>query len=218
MEGKPIRRRDFWTPEHRRSLYLGILLFLLALAIQIGAGRYSARSATGAPFVGDLFLDNLPVVDLDITIVEGAIAFWTIILALLVLRPQKALFGIRAIALFIVFRAFFISLTHIGIYPERAVIGGSWEPIAGLYGLFTFQGNFFFSGHTGLPILMALIFWRDAFWRKFFLFAAILFAASVLLAHVHYSIDVFAAPFITYGIYRIARRLFPKDYELTLAR
>lgn len=190
---------------------------MLALAVQIGAGRYSAQNSTGAPFVGDLFLDNLPVVNLDIIIVEGVIAFWAITWTLLVLRPRNLLFGIKAIALFTVFRAFFISLTHIGIYPERAIIGDGWGPVAGLYGLFTFQGNFFFSGHTGLPILLSLIFRRDVFWKRFFLAVAFLFGASVLLAHVHYSIDVFAAPFITYGIFRIGMRLFPKDYELTLS-
>jgi hypothetical protein len=36
----------------------------------------------------------------------------------------------------------------------------------------------------------------------------------VLLAHVHYSIDVFAAPFIVYGMYVITAKLFPRDYAL----
>ncbi|MEK9180440.1 MAG: phosphatase PAP2-related protein [Patescibacteria group bacterium] len=204
----------FWTPERKHSLYMGLLLLILAFIVQISAGRYSARSAASAPFVGDLFLDNLPVISLDILIVEASLAFWAIILSLLVMRPRYLLFGLKVIALFIIFRAFFISLTHIGIYPERAVIGDGWGPAEGLYGLFTFQGNFFFSGHTGLPVLMFLIFTKDVFWRKFFFAAAFVFGASVLLAHVHYSIDVFAAPFITYGIFRIAARLFPRDYEL----
>ena len=59
---------------------------------------------------------------------------------------------------------------------------------------------------------MALIFWDDDFWRPFFIVMAVVFGASVLLAHVHYSIDVFAAPFIVYGVYKIAERFFPKDF------
>jgi hypothetical protein len=37
----------------------------------------------------------------------------------------------------------------------------------------------------------------------------------VLFAHVHYSIDVFASPFMTYGIFTIAKTLFPQDYKTT---
>ncbi len=61
---------------------------------------------------------------------------------------------------------------------------------------------------------MALIFWNDKFWRRIFLVLSFVFAASVLLSHVHYSIDVFAAPFITYGIFKIAAKFFPRDYSL----
>lgn len=203
----------FWNKERKGSLYLGILLLVLSLVVQIGAGRYSARSAASANFAGDLFLDNLPVVNLDFVIVEGALLFWIVAMVLLVLRPRYLLFGLKAIALFVIFRAFFISLTHIGIYPEQIVFDDG-DISFGLYKLFTFQGNFFFSGHTGLPFLMALVFWQVKVVRRVFLATALFFAASVLFAHVHYSIDVFAAPFITYGIFKITAKLFPQDYGL----
>jgi hypothetical protein len=40
-----------------------------------------------------------------------------------------------------------------------------------------------------------------------------MFGVIVLLSHLHYSIDVFAAFFITYSIYHIALKLFDRDYE-----
>lgn len=206
-------RGGFWKEERKRSLYLGILLILLSLAVQIGAGRYSARAASSANFVGDLFLDNLPAINLNYIIVQGALLFWIFACSLLAFRARHLLFGMKALALFIIFRAFFISLTHIGIYPEQIIIGGNNIPF-GLYKLVTFQGNFFFSGHTGFPFLMALIFWKEKFWKRFFLLMSFFFGTSVLLAHVHYSIDVFAAPFITYGIFVIAAKIFPGDYRL----
>jgi membrane-associated phospholipid phosphatase len=84
----------------------------------------------------------------------------------------------------------------------------------GLYHLVTFQGNFFYSGHTAFPFLLALIFWDNKYLRYLFLILTVFFGVSVLLAHVHYSIDVFAAPFIVYGMYVITAKLFPRDYAL----
>jgi hypothetical protein len=205
----------FWTPERKRSLYLGLLLVVLALVIQINAGEHSARYAMSAPAAGDLFLDNLPIWHIGFVIVIIAILFWVFSCLLLVVHPSRLLFAIKAIALFIIFRAFFMNLTHLGLYPGAAMPGDQnvgW----GFYRHLTFEGNFFFSGHTGFPFLLALIFWDNNFWRRFFVLATFFFAAAVLLAHVHYSIDVFAAPFIVYGIFAITAKYFPKDHALLL--
>jgi hypothetical protein len=205
--------KDFWGPERLRSFYLGLLFLILALLIQAGAGRYSSRSALNANFAGDLILDNLPTVDLEFLIIQGALILWFGTSILLALRPRYLLFGMKAVALFIIIRAISINLTHIGIYPHQAPFDAT-DLGTRFYSLFSFQGNFFFSGHTGLPFLMALVFWDNPWLRRFFLGVSAVFAASVLLAHAHYSIDVFAAPFIAYGIYKISERIFPKDYAI----
>lgn len=202
----------FWSERNKRSLYLGLALVLLSLFIQIRAGHYSARTAAGANFVHDIFLDNLPVVNLDFMIVTAALVLWIFSVALLAVRPRALLFGLKAIALYTVFRAFFLSLTHVGIYPHQIDFDDSFG--YNFYKLITFQGNYFFSGHTGFPFLMMLIFWDEKLLRYFFLVATFVFGASVLLAHVHYSIDVFAAPFIVYGIYRITQIFFKEDYRI----
>ena len=203
----------FWNPRNKRSLYLGIILFILALIIQISAGRYSSKQAAQAPSANDLFLDNVPVVHLDLLIVGGGILTWAILAFLFAKHHRHLLFGLKAVSLFIIVRAFFINLTHLGLYPTTL-----FEPPAGalgsIYNLFTFQGNFFFSGHTGFPFLLALIFWHEKHIRRFFLSLSVLFGAAVLLAHVHYSIDIFAAPFITYGVFACARKIFYADYHV----
>ncbi|OGZ53379.1 MAG: hypothetical protein A3B25_02045 [Candidatus Ryanbacteria bacterium RIFCSPLOWO2_01_FULL_48_26] len=207
------RHKDFWNSQHRSSLYLGVFLLALSFTVQVGAGHYSVKKAALSGFTGDIFLDNLPTFDLDFVVVQGAIYFWLFSMMLLVARPRYLLFALKAIALFIICRAFFISLTHMGIYPDRAVFDGNGL-LNHVYSRLISGGEFFFSGHTGAPFLLALIFWSDELWRRFFLVATVLFGASVLLAHVHYSIDVFAAPFIAYGIFRIAVEIFRSDYLL----
>jgi hypothetical protein len=205
--------KGFWTPARRQSMYVGILLLVLSIIVQITLGRFSSRVAIDAASVRDIFLDNLPLVNMGAVIVGGAIALWVCAALLLVIHPRYLIFSVKAISLYIISRAFFFSLTHIGPYPLR------YSPSAhnsgyGLYHLITFQGNFFYSGHTAFPFLLALIFWKSKYLRYLFLFLTVFFGAAVLLAHVHYSIDVFAAPFIVYGMYIMTTKLFPQDYAL----
>jgi hypothetical protein len=205
--------KGFWTPARKRSMWFGIFLLALSIAIQILLGRFSSRVALDAPSVRDIFLDNLPLVNLSPVIVGGAITLWVSALVLLIVNPRYLIFSIKAIALYIISRAFFFSLTHIGPYPLRyspSMHNDGYD----LYHLVTFQGNFFYSGHTAFPFLLALIFWDNKYLRYIFLALTVFFGASVLLAHVHYSIDVFAAPFIVYGMYVITAKLFPRDYAL----
>lgn len=171
---------------------------------------YSARPTS--VYVGDLLLDNLPVINLNFIIVEGALISIVVGVVFLFLNPRYILFTLKALALFIAIRALFVSLTHMGIYPGNVDPGlGFFD---GIYTYFNLQTGFFFSGHTGMPFLIALIFWKKRLVRNLFLSISFIFAVSVLLTHNHYSIDVLAAPFMAYGIYEIARRFFPRDYEL----
>ena len=66
-----------------------------------------------------------------------------------------------------------------------------------------------------MPLLGALAFWGvDTRLKWFYLLCSVFFAAIVLLGHIHYTIDVFSAFFITYGIYHIALWLFPRERAL----
>jgi membrane-associated phospholipid phosphatase len=72
--------------------------------------------------------------------------------------------------------------------------------------------DLFFSGHTGAPFLLALIFWRIPPLRYLFLAWSLFFAVIVLLGHLHYTIDVLSAFFITYTIFHMSEFFF-KTYQ-----
>lgn len=202
--------KSFFTKERRHSLYVAFLILGLSLIFQYYAGAYSNHVAT--QYVGDLLLDHLPVVNLNFIIVEGAL--WAIFLsALLVLaKPRYIIFTLKSLAVFLAIRAVFVAVTHLGIYPGGVVPGpGFFDQLYVALGL---QTGYFFSGHTGLPILLALIFWNEKLWRFIYLALSAIFGISVLLAHVHYSIDVLAAPFMTYSIYKLSEFLFKDDRAL----
>jgi membrane-associated phospholipid phosphatase len=65
---------------------------------------------------------------------------------------------------------------------------------------------------------LALIFWENKILRIVFLSFSIMFAIIVLLGHLHYSIDVLSAFFITFSIFHICKFLFKKDWQLFLKK
>ncbi|MGC9602933.1 MAG: phosphatase PAP2-related protein [Minisyncoccia bacterium] len=195
---------------NRKFLFLaggGFLFLVLSIIISFFAIIYATDRASGP--VTDIILSNLPVFDVDMIFVYGPVLFWILVAGYLVFEPKKIPFTLKSIALFIVIRSIFISLTHIGPFPVHDQITTS-----GLLGVFTSGNDLFFSGHTGLPFLMALVFWDNKYLRWFFIAASIFFGAIVLMAHLHYSIDVFAAFFITYAISHIAEVFFKKDRKI----
>jgi len=113
--------------------------------------------------------------------------------------------AISQFSLLVMIRSFFVSLTHLKA-PVGAIIA---TEAPRLYALLDFQNALFFSGHTAIPFLGFLLFKKEKI-GKFFLIATIVMALVVLFMHVHYSIDVFAALFITYGTYKVGEWLFKK--------
>jgi hypothetical protein len=210
---KYFNYKGFWTREHVRSLVNALILLALATVFQFYASAYVERTP-GNPAV-DLFLGILPVVNLNFLIVEGALAAIALSVILVLAKPQYLLFTLKAGAIFIATRAMFIAVTHIGIYP------GQINPDVGFFDrIYTglgLEAGFFFSGHTGLPLLMALILWNKKFWRYAYIILSVVFGIAVLFAHIHYTMDVLAAPYMTYGIFKMSQYFFPEDYKMTEA-
>ncbi|MFH1246191.1 MAG: phosphatase PAP2-related protein [Candidatus Liptonbacteria bacterium] len=186
------------------SLLVSLVILFVALVINYYAGTYATEVASNP--VTDIILSNTPVLDVDGIFVYGAIVLWVGIIIVLMSDIKLAPFTIKSTALFVFVRAIFITLTHIAPFPESINLVSNF-----ILNKLTFGADLFFSGHTGLPFLMALIYWEHRTARAVFLGASIIFGVSAVLGHLHYSIDVLAAYFITYTIFHIAERLFSDD-------
>lgn len=200
-------REHFTNKSFLASLFVAIALFTCSLFVNFYAGNYASESASN--YVTDIILSNTEVYDLDEIFIYGTYIFWAFFALLCLLSPQKIPFSLKSIALFVIIRSIFISLTHIAPFPTQITV----DPTS-FMSEFTFGGDLFFSGHTGLPYLLALIYWENKYLRVFFMLTSIMFGITVLLAHLHYSIDVLSAFFITYTIYHIALRIFKEDRDL----
>ena len=204
-----LRHRYFWDQKiFRRSFIFGVFLLAVSLLFNHVTSIYVDHRA--GPYVQDLLLDNLPVVNINWIINEGVLIYAAFMIFFIIIKPERITFVLKSLAIFIFIRAFFTTLTHLGPAPSQTYL----DPDDLLIKLNAGR-DMFFSGHTGLPFLMALIFWNEnKLVRDVSLAASVIFGSSVLLGHLHYSIDVFAAFFISYTIYHIAQKFFAKDFIL----
>ena len=204
-------RHYFGDKKFLLTAILGIFFFLTSLTINNFAAAYADHHAGN--YVTDILLDNIPVFNVNF-IVNEALCLFIYTMAFFVLtKPQRLPFVLKSLALFILIRSIFITLTHLGVPPSHSYLNpDDWlSSIAG-------GQDMFFSGHTGMPFLLALIFWDDKLVRWTALSGSIIFGSAMILGHLHYSIDVFSAFFITYTIFEIAKKIFPKDYKLLIAK
>lgn len=185
-----------------------IARFLKAFSIALAAvivNYYAVRYATAhaGPALDDIFFDILPFV--DVSHIHGVLAMYVSygMLLFALLRTRAVVFFLSTVATLVFVRSFFVILTHLGI-PADAT------PVVSFY---TQGGDLFFSGHTALPFLAALVFWHLRPARYLLLGMTVLMGAEVLLGRLHYSIDVFAAPFIAYGVFRFCAWAFPEEYR-----
>ena len=194
----------------RFSIPAAIALFIASMVANGYAMQYATDKASNS--VTDIILSNIPVFDVDWLFVYGAIGFVVLIVILSLFYPKRIPFTLHAMSVLFLTRAVFVSLTHLGLYPTHATLDFQSKIILAIFG----GGDEFFSAHTAIPFLMALIYWHEKPFRYFFIAASLFFGVIVLLGHWHYSIDVLAAFFITYGVYHMALWLFPKERALFL--
>src|SRR3989338_5882129 len=195
--------------QFRVSILLSVLLFAASVVVVIYAIGYATESASNS--VTDIILSNTPTLAVDGLFVFGTLGLVAFITLLLLAHPKRIPFTLHAMALLYFIRAAFISMTHIGPFPIHSE--NSFD-LGVITSKFLFGGDLFFSGHTALAFLLALIFWREKNLRYIFLAWSVFMATVVLLGHYHYTIDVESAFFLTSEIYCVAVWLFPKDREL----
>lgn len=208
--------KKYLTDKNFLISFVGSLsLFTISLVAQFFISGY-VNSLPSAP-VTDLILSNIRVYDVGGIFVYGSVLLVFVSIFIGLSRPNYFPFALKSVALFTLIRSVFVSLTHISSFPTRIVIESAFFNKTVFSGIFT-GNDLFFSGHTGLPFLLALIFWENKVLRIIFLGFSITFAIVVLLGHIHYSIDVLSAYFITYSIFQICKFLFKKDWQLFLRK
>jgi hypothetical protein len=146
----------------------------------------------------------------DVTWPVFTLIYVGIVLAVLLLArsPVRLLLGVQGYVVMALLRIVVMWATPLDPPPGMIVLedplvqglGGAAEPLT---------RDLFFSGHTSTMFLLFLAVPGRAT-RAFFLAATAGVAFLVLVQHVHYAVDVLAAPPFAYAAWRIARASWPE--------
>jgi membrane-associated phospholipid phosphatase len=126
---------------------------------------------------------------------------------ILVRNPVRLIFALQVYTVLILFRI--AAMYSLPFNPPPAMIPLN-DPFVQFFGsgkLLT--KDLFFSGHTATLFLLFLVIDKKPY-KQIFLIFTIIIGFSVILQHVHYFIDVLAAPFFTFGSYRLVKSIREK--------
>ena len=155
---------------------------------------------------GVRFLDPLlqRIEPLDASWVTFIILYLSVFSAVwfLLREPEQLLLGLQSYVVLFLFRA--MALMMVPLEPPLKIIPLQ-DPFVEFFGVDgTLTRDLFFSGHTSLMFLLFLTA-RLARLRSLYLVLTAVLAGCVIVQHVHYTFDVFVAPFVAYASVRLVR-------------
>lgn len=111
--------------------------------------------------------------------------------------------------LIFVYSVRFVTLSLVALDPPPGMVP-LVDPLSSVfYGNVSITKDLFFSGHTTTMFLIFLCLEKRTD-KTIALIAAFAVAYLLLVQHIHYTIDVLAAPIVVYPCYRLTRYLFYK--------
>jgi len=197
----PVSWKAAWhNPLFRKKLLVGLLVMAVIL-VSFHPFFVWAQQREGNT-LHDALLSWLPARNVSVAIfillwsASLLITYWSI------RRPMVFLVFLWGFILLSVCR--FISISCVPLEPPMALIPLQ-DPLANsFYGKNFITKDLFFSGHTATQFLIAFCVPVNKY--RWIVFAsAMAVGILVLVQHVHYTVDVLAAPLFTFGIYHLAR-------------
>ena len=135
---------------------------------------------------------------------------WGMVLLILIRTINKpSIYITYCWTLIFVYIVRFVTISVVALDPPIGLIP-LVDPLSSVfYGNATITKDLFFSGHTTTMVLIFLCLERRTD-KIIALIAAFAVAYLLLVQHIHYTIDILAAPIVVYPCYRLTRYLLYK--------
>jgi len=191
----------FFDSKRKVWVFIGLLIMALLSTILFSKFLIWNESRIGKNF-DDPILGRFAPIDLSLWI--GILTNGTIFIGMLKIfkRPTTTIYALSAVFLMCIIRG--LSLYFVVLEPPVNII-----PLNDPFLNMTFYGgqiilkDLFFSGHTANIILVGLL--SEQIWTKrIIILIGCIVGTMVVLQHVHYSIDVIAAPIFAVITYKLS--------------
>lgn len=197
------QRQHIFSVEVRTRF--GITLLVL-VAVLVGFTRFLAvvEARQGVVFADPLLALFPPI---DVTWLTFALIYGALLTAIIYLlrHPSSLLLALQSYTALVLARMGAMWLLPLDPPSDMLPLIDPIVEIAGSGGV-TLSRDLFFSGHTSTLFLLALVI-PHRLLHILFVCCTLLVGCCVVLQHVHYSIDVFAAPFFAYTCVALVRKL-----------
>jgi hypothetical protein len=209
MDLHSYRWREIWKKawgNHAFRLYFLVVLILFFVVLLFYGRFLDFIETRPGSVLTDPILDTFQPVEVTWSTFGIIYISVIMILAHLSWQPQQLLIAFQAYIFIAVARMVSMYLTPLDPPPLLIPLE---DPFVQSVSSGVLTRDLFFSGHTSTSFLLYL----SATGRKmklFFLICTIFVGILVLIQHVHYSIDVVAAPFYAYTCYKLSRYLSSK--------
>jgi membrane-associated phospholipid phosphatase len=183
--------------------FITTIIFLVVVLISLSAFLNFIEMRDGVVLHDPLLEFFSPI---DLTWLIFGLLYFSLITTIVIFsrNPALLMFAFQSYILMVIFRM--SAIYSLPLNPPSGMIPLN-DPVVEYFGtgqLLT--RDLFFSGHTATLFLLFLL--SDKKLPKiFFLISTIVVGFSVLFQHVHYSIDVFAAPFFAYCSFIIVKKI-----------
>ena len=194
--------------EKRNKVELVVTLVFLAVVLASLANFLNFAEARQGVVLPDPILNLFNPIDL--TWLIFALIYISLVVGIITLikTPKQLMFAIQLYTLMVAVRIAAMYLLPLEPPAKMIILN---DPFVEFFGTGqTLTKDLFFSGHTATLFILFLVSEKKII-KTVFLISTITVAISVLLQHVHYTIDVFAAVFFTYACYKVLIKTKKKE-------
>jgi len=199
--------KSFFNNKRNRTEFILTVVLLAILMISFSKFLQFLENRKGVVLPDPLLNLFSPV---NLTWLTFILIYLSIIIFLIsvIKDPLKLMTALQAYGLMVLIRT--IAMYLVPLEPPETLLLLN-DPFVQLFGKGEIlTKDLFFSGHTATLFLLFLL-TKNKILKIIFLMSAVTVGIAVLLQHVHYSIDVFIAPFVAYSAFKIITNLHIKN-------